>query len=181
MKEGLEKIVFGGGCFWCTEAVFNDITGVVRVVPGYSGGIKDNPNYEEVCDGDSGYIEVVEVIFDPQIVSLDQLLDVFFSSHDPTSQDKQGADTGSQYRSVIFCTSDQQKEIVNNKIASLNKILEQKIVTEIRPLQTFFAAENYHHNYYAENPNRPYCQIVINPKIEKIKKTFPNLIKNNHD
>lgn len=173
-----ETIVLGSGCFWCTEAVFSTINGVKSVIPGYSGGHKENPSYEEVCRGNTGHIEVAKITFDNSVITLDELLEVFFASHDPTSWDKQGADEGEQYRSVIFYMNEEQKLIAEKKIEKLEKegVYRKKIVTEIRPLKNFYEAEDYHKKYYERNRNQPYCKFVISPKVSKIKKSFNDKI-----
>jgi peptide-methionine (S)-S-oxide reductase len=164
-----EKIYLGAGCFWCAEAVFQRVEGVVSVRSGYSGGTKANPTYEEVSTGMSGYVEVVEVEFIPEILSVQKLLDVFFEMHDPTSKDKQGNDEGSQYRSIIFVTSKEQFGDAFSKIQELNRNKYQgKIVTELKKFETFYIAEDYHQNFYNNNQNYPYCKVVIDPKIKKL-------------
>lgn len=166
-----EKIYFGAGCFWCTEAIFQRIEGVVSVKSGYSGGTKANPTYEEVSTGLTGYTEVAEVTYNPEVVSLDKLLDVFFEMHDPTSKDKQGNDEGSQYRSLIFASTREQFQSSFLKIQNLNiSKYDGRIVTEVRKFDKFYPAEDYHQNFYNNNPNYPYCKIVIDPKIKKVIK-----------
>lgn len=177
----LENAVFGGGCFWCTEAVFKMLSGVENVTSGYAGGDKINPTYEEVCRGDTGYVEVVSVLFDNEKIDYKSLLNVFFASHNPTEKNRQGADVGSQYSSTIFYTTEYQKNTANLFIDDLNKIKEgDKIVTEVRPLKNFYEAESYHKDYYQKNQEAPYCQLVINPKLEKVQKRFSDLIKENY-
>jgi peptide-methionine (S)-S-oxide reductase len=167
-----ETIVFGGGCFWCTEAVFSMIEGVVKTMPGYAGGTTKNPTYEEVCSGDTGHVEVLQVEYDPKIVALDKLLDVFFTMHDPTTIDRQGADVGSQYRSIILYTSDEQKKGAENFIKGIQKNFGKPIVTEVKKLDKFYPAESYHKDYYDKNKINPYCMFVVKPKIDKVKKRF---------
>lgn len=167
-----ETIVFGGGCFWCTEAVFEMFNGVLKVTPGYAGGHTKNPTYEDVCNGDTGHAEVLQVEYDPKVAPLDKLLEVFFKMHDPTTPDRQGADVGSQYRSVIFYNSEEQKEIVIKYIDELQKGIDARIVTEVKKLDAFYPAEEYHKDYYKRNPLQPYCMFVIRPKVKKIKKEF---------
>ncbi|MBP9855727.1 MAG: peptide-methionine (S)-S-oxide reductase MsrA [Candidatus Pacebacteria bacterium] len=176
----LEKAIFGGGCFWCTEAVFKMMRGVSSVLPGYSGGEKANPTYDEVCSGQSGHVEVVQVEYDPTQVKYRDLLTVFFGSHDPTTLNRQGNDVGTQYRSVIFYTTDKQKDEAEQFIKEINESnkLGSPIVTTVEPLTNFYEAENYHHDYFATNPGNPYCEVVINPKLEKIQKNFAHLLKN---
>ncbi|HEY4495910.1 MAG TPA: peptide-methionine (S)-S-oxide reductase MsrA [Candidatus Paceibacterota bacterium] len=172
-----EITVFGGGCFWCTEAVFLELKGVISVAPGYAGGTKVNPTYENVSSGITGYVEVIRIKFNPKIITYNDLLTVFFASHDPTTLDRQGADVGSQYRSVIFYTTPQQKKAAEKFIAKLNFDHSPKVVTTVQPLSGFFPAEDYHRGYYQNNQNVPYCQIVINPKLEKLKNKFEKLFK----
>jgi methionine-S-sulfoxide reductase len=174
-----EVIVFGGGCFWCTEAVFERIEGVSDVLPGYSGGNVINPSYREVCTGNTGHAEVVEVTYDSSIVKLETLLKVFFTTHDPTTLNRQGADVGTQYRSAIFYTSDKQKVLAEMIIGELerNKVFNDPIVTEVKPLENFYQAEDYHNGYFEANKQQPYCRIVIQPKIEKLEKVFDNFLK----
>jgi methionine-S-sulfoxide reductase len=174
-----EVIVFGGGCFWCTEAVFERIEGVSDVIPGYSGGNVINPSYREVCTGNTGHAEVVEVTYDSSVVKLETLLKVFFTTHDPTTLNRQGADVGTQYRSAIFYTSDKQKVLAEMIIGELerNKVFNDPIVTEVKPLENFYQAEDYHNGYFEANKQQPYCRIVIQPKIEKLEKVFDNFLK----
>lgn len=174
-----ETAVFGGGCFWCTEAVFNELKGVSRVESGYSGGTTVNPSYKDVCTGQTGHAEVIHLTYDPAIISYQKLLEVFFLTHDPTTLNRQGADVGTQYRSVIFYSTDEQKQIANEVIKSLNKekVYPNPIVTEVTKLSNYYPAENYHQNYFERNGNQPYCRIVIQPKMEKFKKTFDDLLK----
>ncbi len=163
-----ETIVLGGGCFWCMEAVFKRVEGVRSVVPGYAGGHKLNPTYEEVCTGTTGHAEVVKLDFDPEIISLKQILDIFFVAHDPTTPNRQGNDIGPQYRSIILYTSDKQIPIIEEAISKAQQIWRKPIVTEVKPLDTFWIAEEYHHNYFEKHPEKPYCQVVIKPKLEKL-------------
>jgi peptide-methionine (S)-S-oxide reductase len=172
MTSETQAIVFGGGCFWCTEAVFSMIEGVVKTMPGYAGGTTKNPTYEEVCSGDTGHVEVLQVEYDPKIVALDKLLDVFFTMHDPTTIDRQGADVGSQYRSIILYTSDEQKKGAENFIKGIQKNFGKPIVTEVKKLDKFYPAESYHKDYYDKNKINPYCMFVVKPKIDKVKKRF---------
>ncbi len=177
--ENNQIAVFGGGCFWCTEAVYQKLKGVDKVVSGYSGGDMDNPSYEKVSGGSSGHAEVIQITYDPQVVSYRQLLEVFFAVHDPTTLNQQGADLGTQYRSVIFYFNEEQKNEAEGIIQELTKdgAYQNPIVTEIKPLIHFYPAEDYHQNYYNQNQNQPYCQVVINPKLDKFKKTFASLLK----
>jgi peptide-methionine (S)-S-oxide reductase len=172
MTSETQAIVFGGGCFWCTEAVFSMIEGVVKTMPGYAGGTTKNPTYEEVCSGDTGHVEVLQVEYDPKIVALDKLLDVFFTMHDPTTIDRQGADVGSQYRSIILYTSDEQKRGAENFIKGIQKNFGKPIVTEVKKLDKFYPAESYHKDYYDKNKINPYCMFVVKPKVDKVKKKF---------
>lgn len=175
----LEKATLGGGCFWCLEAVFDQVDGVKEVISGYAGGEVANPSYEEACTGNSGHAEVIQITFDPLKVSYSQLLDIFFAIHDPTTLNRQGADVGTQYRSVIFYHSPQQQAVANSKIAEVAKSGEYdgKIVTEVLPLPVFYKAEGYHQDYFAKHPEQPYCQIVISPKVAKFKKNFKEIGK----
>lgn len=175
----MEKIIFGAGCFWCVEAVFLMIEGVSSVVPGYSGGAVKNPTYKEVCSGLTGHAEVVEVTYDPETVNLEELLDIFWQVHDPTSLNRQGADVGTQYRSVIYYHNEKQKEIILAAIEELNKrnIYDQPVVTEVAAYQNFYKAEKEHIDYYNNNKNQPYCQFVISPKIKKVKTKFKDMLK----
>ncbi len=174
-----EVIVFGGGCFWCTDAVFERIEGVSDVIPGYSGGEVINPSYREVCTGNTGHAEVVEVTYNPDIVALETLLQVFFTTHDPTTLNRQGADVGTQYRSAIFYTNEKQKQIIEKVIdeLELNNVFDDPIVTEVSPLENFYQAEEYHDGYFEANKQQPYCRFVIQPKIEKLEKVFDEIIK----
>jgi len=167
--EKLEKATFGAGCFWCVEAVFQRIKGVKSVVSGYAGGTKPNPTYDEVCTGETGHAEVIQITFNPKEISYEKLLDIFWESHDPTSLNRQGADVGTQYRSVIFYHNEKQKKIAEKSKESVAKIFDKPIVTEIKPLKNFYPAENYHQNYYNRNKYAPYCLLVIRPKLKKLK------------
>jgi peptide-methionine (S)-S-oxide reductase len=171
--------VFGGGCFWCTEAVFKMIKGVNMVLPGYAGGSIENPTYEQVSLGNTGHAEVIYIEYDPTLVKYDDLLTVFFASHDPTTLNRQGNDVGTQYRSVIFYTTEEQAIIAQSKVDEINSssTVGDKVVTEIKPLDKFYKAESYHEDYYSRNKEAPYCQVIINPKLEKVQKQFANLLK----
>jgi peptide-methionine (S)-S-oxide reductase len=173
-----ETAVFGGGCFWCTEAVFRALKGVTSVLPGYTGGSTENPTYMSVCRGDTGHVEVVKIEFDPAIVKYETLLTVFFASHDPSSLNRQGNDVGTEYRSVVFYTTPEQKEAVEKFIQEANNsnTAGKPIITAVEPLKKFYVAENYHQDYYAKNKERGYCQVVINPKLEKIQREFGELL-----
>lgn len=163
-----ETIVLGGGCFWCIEAIFQRVEGVIDVIPGYSGGTIVDPSYEQVCTGSTGHAEVVKVYFDSNVISLEKILRVFFIAHDPTSLDRQGNDIGTQYRSVIFYNSNDQKKIINDVIENIKGDYDRAIVTEVDRLETFYEAEEYHKDYYKNNPNAAYCRFVIKPKLEKV-------------
>jgi peptide-methionine (S)-S-oxide reductase len=167
----LELATLAGGCFWCLEAAFDDLRGVERVDSGYAGGHVDNPSYRQVCGGTTGHAEVVQVAFDPTVISFEDLLDVFFTIHDPTTLNRQGADVGTQYRSAIFHHSPEQKATAERVISQLeaSQAWDDPIVTEVAPLETFYAAEEYHRDYYRRNPNQGYCQVVIAPKIAKLR------------
>jgi len=175
----MEKAIFGGGCFWCTEAVFKILKGVNLVLPGYSGGIKEDATYAKVSRGTTGHAEATLVEYDPREINYRDLLTVFFASHDPTTLNRQGNDIGPQYRSVIFYTSDDQRETAKKFIDELNASNKEgaPIVTELVPLEAFYEAEEYHKDYFATHPDQAYCQIIINPKLEKIQKEFGELIK----
>lgn len=169
VPQGAEVITLGAGCFWCTEAIFQQQPGVISVTSGYMGGTKKNPTYEEVSTGETGYAEVTEIVYDPQKTTLEKLLQVFWHAHDPTSLNKQGNDEGTQYRSVIFYHTDAQKAIAEKSKADLGKILQDPVVTEISKAGDFYPAENYHQDYYRQNKNRnPYCRIIIAPKLKKL-------------
>jgi peptide-methionine (S)-S-oxide reductase len=170
-----EIAVFGGGCFWCTEAVFQMLKGVNSVMPGYAGGEVKNPTYEQVCGGETGHAEVIKIEFDPSLVSYEDLLTVFFATHDPTTLNRQGADRGTQYRSIILYSTPEQKEKAEKFIAQLNES-DPKAVTEVVPLTDFYEAEEYHRNYYRDNSSKPYCEVVISPKLEKLKERFSELL-----
>ncbi len=166
----------GGGCFWCLEAVFERIRGVERVVSGYAGGARPHPTYEQVCSGATGHAEVVQVSFDPDQVTYRQLLEVFFAIHDPTTLNRQGGDVGTQYRSVIFTHDDEQAQEARTVITELADTWDDPVVTEIRPLDTFYPAEDYHQGYYRTNPSQSYCQYVISPKVAKLRQKFASLL-----
>lgn len=165
----LEKATFGAGCFWCVEAVFERLPGVQSVTAGYAGGSKANPTYEEVCSGTTGHAEVAQITYDPSVISYEKLLEWFWKAHDPTTLNRQGADVGTQYRSVIFFSDESQRKAADESKRKAQKEFDNPIVTEIQPLTKFYAAENYHQDYFRLNPNAPYCQLVIRPKLEKLK------------
>lgn len=171
-----EQAVLGGGCFWCTESVFQSLQGVLAVKPGYSGGHVDNPSYEQVCDKTTGHIEVVKVVFDPAVISYETILQVFFATHDPTTVDQQGGDIGPQYASAIFYQSEQQNIIAKKVMTEVEATLGEPVVTRLLPATHFWEAESYHHNYYARNPYQGYCQFVIAPKLAKLRQHYADLL-----
>lgn len=170
----MEQAVFGGGCFWCTEAVFQNLKGVTKLVSGYMGGHHPNPSYEDICKGTTGHAEIIRIEFNPEQISFEDLLLVFFKTHDPTTLNQQGNDIGDQYRSVIFYENQEQKLAAENMIDSLEKemVFDNPIVTEVKPVSMFYSAEDYHQNYYNNNPNKSYCAFVIQPKLNKFIKEF---------
>lgn len=174
-----ELATFGNGCFWCTEAVFLAVKGVSKVESGYSGGTVKNPTYREVCTGLTGHAEVIRLVFDPSVISYAELLEIFWNTHDPTTLNRQGADEGTQYRSVIFYHDEEQRKTAEQYKAQLeaSKVFKNRIVTEISPLINYFPAEDYHQNYYALNPDQGYCQYVIRPKVDKFRKQFQGKLK----
>jgi len=171
------KATIAGGCFWCTEAVFSKLKGVISVTPGYSGGDRKNPTYQEVCSGETGHAEVIQIEFDPDKISYKDLLYFFLKTHDPTQVNGQGNDIGTQYRSVIFYHDDKQKKEAEESKSEAQKLFKEPIVTEIIPFKNFFPAEQSHREYYLKNSSAPYCRLVIDPKIEKLKKDFKPLLK----
>lgn len=175
----IETIIFGSGCFWCTEAIFQNLEGVIKVTSGYAGGSIKNPAYREVCSGRTGHAEVVKVEYDPAEISFSELLEVFWKTHDPTTLNRQGADVGSQYRSAIFYFNEAQKQMAEKYKQELDQagIYDNPIVTEITAFSNFYPAEEYHQNYYNNNPGQGYCQVVINPKIDKFRKVFSEKLK----
>ena len=181
MKSDSEIATLGGGCFWCLEAVFEQVVGVESVVSGYSGGHLDSPSYVAVCNGGSGHAEVVRIVFHPQQCSFRQILEVFFAIHDPTTSNRQGNDVGTQYRSVIFCHTDEQQREATAMIAELDsdRLWSAPIVTEVLPAPRFFAAEPYHQQYFRRNPDQGYCQVVVSPKLAKFRKRFSARLKAN--
>jgi len=170
----METATLGGGCFWCLEAVYDEMEGVVSVESGYMGGTLANPDYRSVCTGRTGHVEVVQVTFDPAITTYREILEVFFAIHDPTSMDRQGNDAGPQYRSVIFHHGDAQRQTAQEMIAELERedVFGRPIVTEVRPATTFYIAEDYHQEYFRNNPNQPYCAFVVSPKVRKFREKF---------
>jgi peptide-methionine (S)-S-oxide reductase len=179
MNTNLRTATLAGGCFWCLEAVYDEIKGVQSVESGYAGGHVENPSYREVCNGDTGHAEVVQVHFDPNVVSYRDLLNVFFAIHDPTTLNRQGADVGTQYRSAIFYHDEEQKKIAEELIKDLNSqnIWDRPIVTQVEKLDKFYMAEDYHQEYFARNPYQPYCMAVVAPKVSKFRKHFLELLK----
>lgn len=167
-----EKVLLGGGCFWCIEAVYRRVKGVKSAISGYAGGAMSDPDYRSVCSGTTGHAEVVEVTFDPEVIALESILEIFWVIHDPTTLNRQGADKGSQYRSVIYYDSEAQQKVAEASIAQAQKRFDDPIVTELSPVPTFYPAEGYHQNYYDLNSGQGYCQVVIAPKIEKFMRTF---------
>jgi len=176
-----QTIILGSGCFWCSEAVFQKLRGVVSVLPGYAGGGKENPTYKEVCAGNTGHAEVVKIEYNPGEISLADILSVFFGTHDPTSLDKQGNDVGTQYKSVVFYNSEDERAVIEEFIKDLeeNKLFSSRIVTAVKKAGQFWEAEEYHHNYFNRNPDKAYCAAVINPKLSKLRQKYSSLIKDN--
>lgn len=179
MTKKLETTTLGGGCFWCVEAVYQNLKGVEKVISGYAGGRVKKPTYREVCSGLTGHAEVAQITFDPDMISFEDILYVFWRTHDPTTLNRQGADAGTQYRSVIFYHDDRQKAVAeaSKQATDAARVWPNPIVTEIAPLTEFYPAEDYHQNYYRENPNQPYCQVVIDPKISKLRKEFSQMLR----
>ena len=182
LQEGLKKAYFASGCFWCVEAIYESVRGVSEVYSGYAGGFTKNPNYNQIGTGRTGHAEAVEVLYDPKVVSYSTLVQVFFGSHDPTTPNRQGPDYGSQYRSIAFYNSDQEREIIQNYIALLQEkeIFSKEIVTEIKPLDKFYYAEEYHQDYEKNNPNNPYVKQVSIPRLRKFQNLYPELLKEEH-
>ncbi|OXA92248.1 peptide-methionine (S)-S-oxide reductase MsrA [Flavobacterium hercynium] len=177
--SNLETITLGGGCYWCVEAIYENLNGVQSVVSGFSGGKTVNPSYEDVCTGTTGHAEVVQITFDKNVTNLNEIFKVFFTVHDPTTLNRQGHDIGTQYRSVIFYKNDEQKKAAQKIIAELNKakVYDTPIVTKVDPLTKFYKAETYHQNYYSNNQSKPYCKMVIQPKLEKFEEVFKDKLK----
>jgi peptide-methionine (S)-S-oxide reductase len=172
-----ETAVLGGGCFWCLEAVYNELRGVNTVISGYAGGSVPNPSYEQVCSGRTGHAEVVQLTFDPSEISYRDILDVFLTIHDPTTLNRQGNDVGEQYRSIILYTSPEQERVAREAIAAASELWPRSIVTQVEPLERFYPAEAYHQNYFEQNPYQPYCQIIIAPKVAKARQKFISRLK----
>lgn len=183
MSEPLALATFGGGCFWCIEAVFERLKGVERVISGYAGGEVPNPSYEQVCGGKTGHAEVVQIAFDPSIISYRELLELFFTFHDPTTENRQGPDVGSQYRSIILCHDDAQRSTADEVVRDFEEsgVWEEPIVTEIVPLRTFYPAEEYHQEYFRNHSLQPYCQAVIAPKVAKLRRSYEDRLKAEHE
>jgi peptide-methionine (S)-S-oxide reductase len=169
----MEVATLGGGCFWCTEAVFSRVKGVADVRPGYSGGHVPNPTYEQVCTGETGHAEVVQVTFDPNVISFREILEIFFAVHDPTTPDRQGNDVGPQYRSIILYHSEEQRKVALEVVKEVEERLGKKVVTEVKPFEAFYEAEEYHHKFYDRHRSYPYCRFVVDPKVKKLMKYFP--------
>jgi peptide-methionine (S)-S-oxide reductase len=178
MSQRTETATLGGGCFWCLEAIYQNVKGVSLVVSGYAGGSVDNPSYQAVCSGTTGHAEVMQITFDPDVISYDNILYIFWRMHDPTTPNRQGADVGTQYRSIIFYHDETQQEIAEHsrKQADASDLWDNAIVTEVVPLTRFYPAEDYHQNYHRNNPRQPYCTMVIDPKVDKFKKSFQDMM-----
>jgi methionine-S-sulfoxide reductase len=176
----MENIILGGGCFWCTEAIFNSLKGIQEAIPGYSGGTTVNPSYNEVCTGKTGHAEVVKITYDPETITTEQILEIFFRTHDPTSLNRQGADVGTQYRSIIIYTNENQKRAALEIISEMEKekVYEKPIVTSVENFRNFYPAEEYHRRYFEKNPEHGYCRFVIAPKMEKLRKLHSENMKN---
>ena len=177
--KNIQLATFGGGCFWCVEAVIQRLKGVEKVMSGYTGGITKNPTYRDICNGDTGHAEVIQVTFDSDIITYDELLAIFMLSHDPTTLNRQGADYGTQYRSVIYYHDENQKAVAEEVLALINPSFDNKVVTELSPLGVFYPAEAYHQDYYNQNSNAGYCNAVITPKIGKLRKMYADRLKEN--
>lgn len=177
MSNSNELATLGGGCFWCLEAIYQDVIGVSEVSNGYAGGVTENPSYEQVCSGRTGHAEVVQIEYDPDVISYEDILTIFWRIHDPTTLNRQGADVGTQYRSIILTHDETQQAIAQRSLAAAKELYADPIVTEIEPLDTFYPAEVYHDDYYRRNPNQPYCRAVIDPKVRKFRKSFADKLK----
>ncbi len=179
MPDATELTTLGGGCYWCLEACFENLVGVSKCVSGFSGGAVENPTYRAVCNGTTGHAEVIQVTFDPAVITFSQLLEAFFALHDPTTLNRQGADVGTQYRSAIFYHSPEQKRAAEELIAKLNaeKVWPNPIVTQVTPFEKFYAADDYHQGYYRANPSQPYCVAVVSPKVQKMRQKFAKWLK----
>ncbi|MBF5006688.1 peptide-methionine (S)-S-oxide reductase MsrA [Diaphorobacter caeni] len=174
-----QDIILGGGCFWCTEAVFDRVNGVTDVESGYANGHVDHPTYAQICDGNTGHAEVVKLRYDPSVISLRQILEIFFATHDPTTLNRQGNDVGTQYRSAIYYTNDEQKQVIDELLREIgqDKLFGAPVVTEVEPLQCYWRAEDYHQDYFLQHPNQGYCAFVVGPKVDKFRKTFSRHLK----
>jgi peptide-methionine (S)-S-oxide reductase len=179
MTGQFKSIVLSGGCFWCLEAAFQLIEGVESVIPGYTGGTTQNPSYEEVCTGTTGHAEAVRITYDPQAISLEDILHIFWTIHDPTTLNRQGNDVGTEYRSIIFYADEKEKEIAERSIEEASTVWDNPVVTELKPLQEFYEAEAYHHNFFKNHPEQAYCQVIINPKLEKLRRVYSDKLKSN--
>ncbi|RBI62251.1 peptide-methionine (S)-S-oxide reductase [halophilic archaeon] len=177
MSETSRSATFGGGCFWCTEAAMKELDGVASVTSGYAGGHVENPSYRQVCTGDTGHAEVVQVEYDPEVITYDELLEVFFATHDPTQLNHQGPDVGTQYRSIVLYHDDDQRERVEAYVEALDEEYDDDVVTEIEPLETFYRAEENHQDYFEKNPDDAYCQMHAAPKVEKVREKFQQKLK----
>jgi peptide-methionine (S)-S-oxide reductase len=179
VSSNKETVTLGGGCFWCLDAVFKDLKGVEEIASGYSGGSVPNPTYEQVCTAETGHAEVIQITFNPKVVTLRELLRIFFTLHDPTTKDKQGNDVGPQYRSVVFYRDEEQKKVAEEVIAEVEREVwgVGKVVTELKPFEAFYKAEDYHQDYYKKNPWQPYCLVVIRPKVAKLRKHYLQMLK----
>ncbi|MFN2221773.1 MAG: peptide-methionine (S)-S-oxide reductase MsrA [Candidatus Promineifilaceae bacterium] len=177
MSNQYELATFGGGCFWCLEAIYQDVIGVSKVTSGYAGGITERPSYEQVCSGRTGHAEVVQIEYDPSVISYDDLLTIFWRIHDPTTLNRQGADVGTQYRSIILTHDDAQRQAAQQSLAEAQALYQDPIVTQIEPLGAFYPAEAYHEDYYNRNRYQPYCRAVIDPKVKKFRKSFADKLK----
>ena len=179
MSKKLETATLGGGCFWCVEAIYQDVIGVESVVSGYAGGATENPTYQQICTGTTGHAEVVQITFDPEVISFEEILYIFWRTHDPTTLNQQGADRGTQYRSIILYHNEEQKAIAekSKQETDASDLWSNPIVTQIEPLTIFYTGEGYHQNYYKDNPNQPYCMAVIDPKVRKFKAAFQDKLK----
>jgi peptide-methionine (S)-S-oxide reductase len=179
VPDGLQVATLGGGCFWCTEAVFTELKGIEKVESGYSGGTIANPSYQQVCTGSTGHAEVVQVTFDPKVISFKEILEIFFTVHDPTTLNRQGADVGTQYRSVILCHNNEQKAVAEQVIKEVEsaRIWDKPIVTQVKPFETFYKAEDYHQEYFKQNPRQSYCQVVIAPKVAKLREHYRSRLR----
>lgn len=179
MTKHTEQATLAGGCFWCIEAAFNSLVGIEKATSGYMGGTIDNPTYEQVCNGNTGHAEVVQLTYDPSLINFREILEIFFALHDPTQLNRQGNDVGTQYRSAIFCHDESQQQLTNEIIAEIDqdKIWPDPVVTEVSPISTFYSGEDYHQEYFNNNPENQYCQAVVSPKLAKFKQTFARKLK----